>query len=115
MDMRVDSKHRNVGFLALSGADAARLRRLLPLIARSGHWRVSCILGPGFLEAMVRKAESHRTEDVLMLFRYTENSSFPYSAFPDCVLKGFVARAIRLYEQEPGEAWVVRAAVGQAG
>ena len=37
--------------------------------------------------------------------RYTENGSFPYSAFPDCVLKGFVARAIRLYEQEPGEAF----------
>ncbi len=36
--------------------------------------------------------------------RYTENRSFRYSAFPDCVLKGFVARAIRLYEQEPGEA-----------
>ena len=27
-----------------------------------------------------------------------------YSAFPDCVLKGFVARATRLYEQEPEEA-----------
>ncbi len=36
----------------------------------------------------------------------TENQWFPYSAFPDCVLKGFVARAIRLYEQEPGEACV---------
>ena len=35
---------------------------------------------------------------------YTENSWFPYSAFPDCVLKGFVARAVRLYEQEPGDA-----------
>ena len=34
----------------------------------------------------------------------TENQGFPYSAFPDCVLEGFVARAIRLYEQEPGEA-----------
>ncbi len=34
---------------------------------------------------------------------YTENTSFRYSAFPDCVLKGLVARAIRLYEQEPGE------------
>ena len=32
--------------------------------------------------------------------RDTENSSFPYSAFPDCVLEGFVARATRLYEQE---------------
>ena len=31
-------------------------------------------------------------------------SAFPYSAFPDCVLEGIVARAIRLYEQEPGEA-----------
>ncbi len=36
--------------------------------------------------------------------RYTENHSFRYSAFPDCVLKGFVERATRLYEQEPGEA-----------
>ncbi len=35
---------------------------------------------------------------------YTENSSFRYSAFPDCVLEGIVARAIRLFEQEPGEA-----------
>ncbi len=31
---------------------------------------------------------------------YTENSSFPYSAFSDCVLEGFVERAARLYEQE---------------
>ncbi len=36
---------------------------------------------------------------------YTENQWFPYSAFPDCVLKGFVARATRLYEQEPGKAF----------
>ncbi len=34
---------------------------------------------------------------------YTENSSFPYRAFPDCVLKGFVERAARLYEQEREE------------
>ncbi len=34
----------------------------------------------------------------------TEKKGLPYSAFPDCVLKGVVARAIRLYEQEPGEA-----------
>ncbi len=31
------------------------------------------ILGPVSLEAMVRKSVLHRTEDVLMLFRYTEN------------------------------------------
>ena len=29
---------------------------------------------------------------------------FRTACFPDCVLKGFVARAIRLYEQGPGEA-----------
>ncbi len=34
---------------------------------------MSQFLGPGSLEAMVRKAESHRTENVLMLFRCTEN------------------------------------------
>ncbi len=34
----------------------------------------------------------------------TENQGFPNSAFPDCVLKGIVARAIQLYEQGPGEA-----------
>ncbi len=34
----------------------------------------------------------------------TEKKGLPYSAFPDCVLKGIAARAIRLYEQEPGEA-----------
>ena len=30
--------------------------------------------------------------------------SFRYRAFQDCELIGFVARAIRLYEQGPGEA-----------
>ena len=30
-------------------------------------------------------------------------------------IENFVERAIRLYEQEPGEAWVVRSALGQVG
>ena len=34
---------------------------------------MSYILGLGSLEAVVGNSESHRTEDVLMLFRYTEN------------------------------------------
>ncbi len=37
--------------------------------------------------------------------RHTENQSFRYSAFPRCVLKGFVERATRLYEQEPEAAF----------
>ena len=44
------------------------------------------LFGPGSLEAMIRKSESHRTEDVLMLFTYTENPS-ENAIFPPAALR----------------------------